>query len=109
MVEMEIILDTEAPAGMQPIIVDFFGGELQWLRTPLVDLDFLSGGDGTCSAEAPLLPADGIWSSHSRFVSISCGAATAMLRASTEPHLNDEVAPRVVWGGVFDGAIYQSA
>ena len=32
-----------------------------------------------------------------------------MLRAMTEPHLNDEVAPRVVWGGVFDGAIYQNA
>lgn len=108
--EMELILGAGAPAGMeQPIVVDVDGGELIWSHISLFELDMISGGDGTCSAEAPLSPEDGVWASHSHFNAISCGNATAMLRAMTEPYLNDEVAPRVVWGGIFDGAIYQAA
>lgn len=104
--EMELVLGVEAPAGLeQQIVVDFYGNELSWSQISIAELDLISGGDGTCSAEAPLLPEDGVWSSHSRFVTLSCGAATEMLRASTEPHLNDDAAPHVIWGGVFDGAV----
>jgi hypothetical protein len=98
----------EAPAGMEPILVDF-DGDMSWSHVPVDDIDIVHGGDGSCSAEAPLQPEDGVWSSHSRFVSVSCGPATALMRASGEAYLNTDVAPRVVWGGVFDGSIYQRA
>jgi hypothetical protein len=98
----------DAPSGMEPVLVDM-NGEMSWSHVPMGDLDLVHGGDGSCSTEAPLRPEDGVWSSHSRFISISCGRATDLMRASGEAYLNTDVAPRVVWGGVFDGSIYQRA
>lgn len=106
--EVEILVEAEMPSGMdQPVVMDMNDGTgLSWSNVPTSELDAIWGGNGDCDIPMPL---DGVWESQSRYISISCGDATAMLRAMTEPYLNDDAAPRVVWGGVFDGEIYQRA
>jgi hypothetical protein len=104
--DIEVVLGVSMPDGAErPIVVDD-GTALFWSEVSLEDIQIVYGGSGTCPQTQPLRPEDGIWARQSRFISLSCGPATQMMRAMMEPHLNDEIPPRVTWGGIFDGAFY---
>jgi hypothetical protein len=104
--DIEIVLGASMPGGAErPIVVDD-GSDLFWADASLENIVTVYGGNGACPFTQLPVPEDGIWASQSRFVSLSCGQATGMLRAMMEPHMNDEIPPRVNWEGIFDGGIY---
>lgn len=107
--EFEVILEADAPVGVEQLVVVDIGDSFNWSFVTIEELELMFGGDGSCSIEAPPVPEDGLWESTARFVSMSCGDRTEMMRTMMEPHLNDDAPARVVWGGKFDGAIYQRA
>jgi hypothetical protein len=107
--DIEVVLGASMPDGVErPIVVDD-GSGLFWSEVSLEDIETIYGGDGTCSQAQSLQPEDGIWSRQSRFIFLTCGPATQMMRSMMEPHLNDEIPPRVIWDGVFDGSVYLRA
>lgn len=66
------------------------------------------GLSGARAAEAEG-PADGLWASTARVDTVSCGPASALARQALETRLGADQPARIVWKGVLDGTVFETA
>ena len=105
--DLEVLFDVPPPpdAATQVFVVQ--DGKGIWSKLSISDIDITAGGDGNCAG--PLRPEDGVWTASSVITNMVCGSGTAMMRSMMEANLRKEKPARVVWGGTFDGKIWETA
>ena len=63
-------------------------------------------GAGPARAEGP---ADGLWASTASIDTVACGPASSLARQALETRLGAEQPARIVWKGVLDGTVFETA